>query len=490
MGRPDSFDDVVLSQLPRIRAIGRGLLPRAADLDDFVQDVVVRVYLKRGQLRDDGRLPQWIASIASNAARTGRRSRPPLPVTAMTLDVASDPTPVEHVELAERWRQVIHALNELSDADRELLTAHYIDEVDREEARRRFGYSYTGLTTRLHRARGRLRRRLRGVLGLAVMATTGVARRVEAVASAPVVTGGGGAVVAHVALAGVVWLMIAYGRPDAGVGHGVSAPRASAVSLVASTAGERATPPRLALADGSDRHNAGDAGYAQLGDGQYLGASSPLFDYVGKDGLTIEAWYYFDEPPPPGERWALIRKEGSYLAEYWGPDVPIEGLSRWDSQPWDDPSFVHGTITRQENHNRGRLAGDRAPRGRWVHVGLQYYYSRSISFGPALFGRNGSLTYASSWHANFIHDGVAGGSYSTSMTSFRAPYYGRQRSSEGLAQLPRADTPLVLGASLSTASLGSPTAELLSNVVDPKNWARIRASLPRRRSFRHARRTR
>ncbi|MEO2005640.1 MAG: sigma-70 family RNA polymerase sigma factor, partial [Candidatus Poribacteria bacterium] len=211
MGRPDEFDDVVLSQLPRIRAIGRGLLPRAADLDDFVQDVVVRVYLKRGQLRDEGRLPQWIASIASNAARTGRRSR--LPVTAMTLDVASDPTPVEHVESVERWRQVIHALNELSDTDRELLTEHYIDEVDREETRRRFGYSYTGLTTRLHRARGRLRRRLRGVLGLAVMATTGVARRVEAVASAPVVTGGGGAVVAHVALAGVVWLMIAYGRP-------------------------------------------------------------------------------------------------------------------------------------------------------------------------------------------------------------------------------------------------------------------------------------
>ncbi len=27
-------------------------------------------------------------------------------------------------------------------------------------------------------------------------------------------------------------------------------------------------------------------------------------------------------------------------------------------------------------------------------------------------------------------------------------------------------------------------------VVDPKNWARIRASLPRRRSFRHDRRTR
>ena len=68
MARPDSFDDTVLSQLPRIRAIGRGLLPQAADVGDFVQDVIVRVYLKRGQLRDEDRLPQWIAAIASNAA--------------------------------------------------------------------------------------------------------------------------------------------------------------------------------------------------------------------------------------------------------------------------------------------------------------------------------------------------------------------------------------------------------------------------------------
>jgi DNA-directed RNA polymerase specialized sigma24 family protein len=55
MQRASSFDETVLAQLPRIRAIGRGMLPKSVDLDDFVQDVVVRVYLKRHQLRDEER---------------------------------------------------------------------------------------------------------------------------------------------------------------------------------------------------------------------------------------------------------------------------------------------------------------------------------------------------------------------------------------------------------------------------------------------------
>ena len=47
------------------------------------------------------------------------------------------------------------------------------------------------------------------------------------------------------------------------------------------------------------------------------------------------------------------------------------------------------------------------------------------------------------------------------MRSFTPPYYGRPRGSEGHVQVPRADTPLVVGAALATGLLGSPAAELL-----------------------------
>ena len=69
----EGFDDVVLSQIQRVRAIGRGMLPRSTDIDDFVHDVIARVYIHRDQVRDHSRLPQWIAATARNTARTYRR---------------------------------------------------------------------------------------------------------------------------------------------------------------------------------------------------------------------------------------------------------------------------------------------------------------------------------------------------------------------------------------------------------------------------------
>ncbi|MBT3270269.1 sigma-70 family RNA polymerase sigma factor [Candidatus Poribacteria bacterium] len=454
MARPNSFDDTVLSQLPRIRAIGRGLLPQAADVDDFVQDVIVRVYLKRGQLRDEGRLPQWIAAIASNAARTGRRPRPPLPAMAITLDVASGPTPVEHVESEERWSHVVHALNQLSDADRELLTAHYIDEKDRQETRRQFGYSYTGLTTRLHRARRRLRRQLRGVLGLAATATAGASRRAEGFAPAPVATGGSGAVVVHALVAGVIWLMLAHG-PSAGEGP----QRTAAVSLIGLESGERVGPPSVGslasgetvaaaplaslasdgpetedpptLADGSDRRGAGDAGYAHLGEGNYLAASSPLFDYVGEEGLTIEGWYYFEETPQLRERWVLLHKEGSYYMEYWGPDNPLNV-----GRSGHSPSLVYGTGRGLKHKGRGGIP----PVHGWIHIGRQFFRSRQVVDG------NGGPQDEYHWHESVVMS--LGAITHDTVSALKLTQRDGGSDVATLSKLPRSNSHLVIGARL------------------------------------------
>ncbi|MBT3267570.1 sigma-70 family RNA polymerase sigma factor [Candidatus Poribacteria bacterium] len=447
MQRPDPFDEAVLSQLPRIRAIGRGLLPRDMDTDDFVQDVIVRVYLNRAQLRDEERLPQWIASIASNAARTARRGRPSLPTHALTLDVARDPSPAEQVISAERWRQVIRALNDLGDADRELLTARYIDEQDREDIRGRHGATYTALTTRLHRARGRLRKRLRAVLGLGVAALAGASRRARAFGAAPIATGGGGAMLGHAVLAGAVWLLIAHGQ------HGgeVPAARVASVRLVEAKPIGRATPRRTILPDGSDRHEAGDAGYARLGEGHYLGASSPLFDYVGEDGLTVEAWYYFDEEPRPLERWVLLRKEGSYYAEYWGPE---RKPSQWWTGPEVRPSFAQGTGPGLDGSGRGSLDREGFPPERWVHVALQYYRTRRLK--P---DREGPLRYEYQWHARPVRHAGDSASAGFRTIALVPPEGGSRSDAAFVSMLPRTDAPLVIGGmpSLSPADASSAT---------------------------------
>ena len=444
MQRPSSFDEVVLSQLPRIRAIGRGMLPRSVDLDDFVQDVVVRVYLKREQLRDESRLPQWIASVASNAARTSRRARPQLPASVLPPVASADPTPAQQMESEERLRQVVKALQGLAAADRELLVAHYFDEQSAEDTRRRFGYSYTGFTTRLSRARRRLRKRLATAIGLAAAAMTGVSRRVEAFAGAPVSAGAAGAVAAHALLAGVVWLMVAQGRPV-----GVDAPvRPAAVSLVSREAAAPAATAKVAGPDGSDRHGTGDAGYARLIAGQYLGASSDLFDYVGEEGLTVEAWLYLNEQPAPRERWPLFWKEGSYRVEYWGDNRYPHIHRRLGGQEgiWDhEPSMVYGVAGTDPSGPRGGPL----PLRRWVHMGYQHAYGDAASrLTGTSTGRGDDYTMA--WAEGLIRDGK------WHILSFmgEADSLGGESRAQMNARRADADTPLVIGA----APLALPTS--------------------------------
>ncbi|MEO2006572.1 MAG: sigma factor, partial [Candidatus Poribacteria bacterium] len=73
------FDAGVLAQIDTIRRIGRGRLRQAADLDDFTQEVVIRLYAGRDQLRDSGRLAQWTSVTARNLAVQWNRRRAPIP---------------------------------------------------------------------------------------------------------------------------------------------------------------------------------------------------------------------------------------------------------------------------------------------------------------------------------------------------------------------------------------------------------------------------
>lgn len=74
------FDAVVLRQIGHIRAIGRRLLRDRSELDDFVQETVLRVYSNRAQLRDPAKLKQWIAGVARNTALEWNRQKRELPI--------------------------------------------------------------------------------------------------------------------------------------------------------------------------------------------------------------------------------------------------------------------------------------------------------------------------------------------------------------------------------------------------------------------------
>lgn len=164
----DAFDVAALAQVAAIRAIGRRRLAAARDLDDFTQEVLLRAYAKRGQLRDVERLPQWIQTIARHTAQDWNRKHRPYVSDLLAELPSSSPSPYERVESDEQWRGFLDALRALSPVDRDLLYSHVVEGAPYEVLEERHGLSRSAVGVRLHRARRRIRHRLRFLLGLGV----------------------------------------------------------------------------------------------------------------------------------------------------------------------------------------------------------------------------------------------------------------------------------------------------------------------------------
>ena len=151
--------------MEHIRAVGRKRLRNQNDLDDFVQETVARVYANRSQLRDPSKIKRWIAGVARNTANEwnralSRRREQPL---LNENDLPDPRNPHDALEQAERNAQIREALNRLNAADRALLRERHLEGASYEELQERHGLSYSGVGMRLHRAKRRLKKILRGM---------------------------------------------------------------------------------------------------------------------------------------------------------------------------------------------------------------------------------------------------------------------------------------------------------------------------------------
>jgi RNA polymerase sigma-70 factor (ECF subfamily) len=134
----------------------------SATAEDLAQETFLRVWRHAGRFNPRlGSLTTWILMIARNLALT-RLSQPErraeTHLTPETMETASDEQPPDAQLLArERHQQVHAALRRLSNADRSLLAASYIEELDLAAVARIEGCSPGAAKVRLHRARQRLR---------------------------------------------------------------------------------------------------------------------------------------------------------------------------------------------------------------------------------------------------------------------------------------------------------------------------------------------
>lgn len=145
----------------------------AEDANDLAQEAFVRVYRHRDRFRPDSSFSTWVFTIAANLARNQLRWRarhPTVPLDATAsgstqtygdLLPSGDQAPDDELLLEERRAAVRAAVAELPGDLREALLLFEFEDRSMTEAATILGTTQKGIESRLYRARGQLRERLK-----------------------------------------------------------------------------------------------------------------------------------------------------------------------------------------------------------------------------------------------------------------------------------------------------------------------------------------
>jgi RNA polymerase sigma-70 factor (ECF subfamily) len=129
---------------------------RASEADDLVQDVFVRAWRARAELRDPERVGAWLVAIARHEAHAARRARTP---TLMLTDDLPARTAGES-EAHEEAERVLTELRALPESYRETLSLRLLGECSGIEIARLTGMTHGSVRVNLHKGMEMLRERL------------------------------------------------------------------------------------------------------------------------------------------------------------------------------------------------------------------------------------------------------------------------------------------------------------------------------------------
>jgi RNA polymerase sigma-70 factor, ECF subfamily len=144
----------------RLRSFVSRRVKQPADVDDVVQEVFLRIHRNLSTVKDEARLPAWIFKIASNAIvdyfRKNARSMEGL-AEDFDLPAATEQPEIDYsafTELAHCLEPMIEALPESYQRAIQLIE---LKGVKQSVAAKQTGLSFSGMKTRVQRARGKLK---------------------------------------------------------------------------------------------------------------------------------------------------------------------------------------------------------------------------------------------------------------------------------------------------------------------------------------------
>jgi RNA polymerase sigma factor (sigma-70 family) len=136
-GRPEALDELVAAYLPLVYNIVGRAINGHPDVDDVVQDTMLRALHGLSGLRDPASFRSWLVVIAMRQVRDRHRSEQRLPDSERQPDDVADPgadfvdLTITRLHLADQRRDLVEATRWLGDEDRELLSLWWLEAAGR-----------------------------------------------------------------------------------------------------------------------------------------------------------------------------------------------------------------------------------------------------------------------------------------------------------------------------------------------------------------------
>ena len=167
-GDEKAFETLVAKYRIRIYTTISAFIDSPQDREDIAQETFVNAYRNLHQLSKPERLGSWLDRIAQNQCRDWMRKNrvQTVPIDEVEENLPdSDDSPEQSSVEAEQRRIIAQAIETLPQAERQIARAHYLEDASHDELVSRHDISYQSVSGRLFRAKRKLAKRLRHLLG-------------------------------------------------------------------------------------------------------------------------------------------------------------------------------------------------------------------------------------------------------------------------------------------------------------------------------------
>ena len=159
-GDREAFEMIIRTHSRTLFAIAYGILQSPEEAEDIVQDSLVKAWKARWRVRDPGKSPAWLATIARLKAHDVFRKRRTVPLSEQVTEPI-EPEPANTSVLDQQLHSALAALPELH---RAALTLRYFEEMDYRTIENSLGLTNGALRGILGRALALMRKQLRPAL--------------------------------------------------------------------------------------------------------------------------------------------------------------------------------------------------------------------------------------------------------------------------------------------------------------------------------------